>query len=49
MCEFAKQHNWFILPRWDCDIKNVGSIKLAEKLGFHTPREYGVYSLEHVN
>jgi RimJ/RimL family protein N-acetyltransferase len=34
--------NGFI-PRWDCDVNNFASIKLAEKLGFDNPTEYSVF------
>lgn len=30
-------------PRWDCDVNNNASIKLAEKLGFEKPIEYSVF------
>ncbi|KIV53083.1 GNAT family N-acetyltransferase [Aneurinibacillus migulanus] len=32
-----------IMPRWDCDILNKSSIKLAEKLGFGTPVKYSIF------
>ncbi|OCA90626.1 hypothetical protein A8F94_01740 [Bacillus sp. FJAT-27225] len=32
-----------IQPRWDCDIDNIASIKLAEKLGFGNPQKYSLY------
>ncbi|WP_176551148.1 GNAT family N-acetyltransferase [Bacillus sp. AFS040349] len=31
------------VPRWDCDIHNVGSINLAQKLGFENPRMYSIF------
>ena len=31
------------VPRWDCDIQNVGSINLAQKLGFENPRMYSIF------
>jgi RimJ/RimL family protein N-acetyltransferase len=31
------------IPRWDCDVHNLASIKLAEKLGFNYPTEYSVF------
>ncbi|MGX1983907.1 GNAT acetyltransferase-like protein [Thermolongibacillus altinsuensis] len=34
--------NGFI-PRWDCDVHNLASIKLAEKLGFDHPAEYSIF------
>jgi RimJ/RimL family protein N-acetyltransferase len=30
-------------PKWDCDVNNLASIKLAEKLGFENPIEYSVF------
>lgn len=30
-------------PRWDCDVNNIASIKLAEKLGFENPIQYSVF------
>ncbi|QDQ02680.1 GNAT family N-acetyltransferase [Lysinibacillus fusiformis] len=33
-----------IEPRWDCDIINASSIKLAEKLGFGKPSEYSFFT-----
>ncbi|MBU8878233.1 GNAT family N-acetyltransferase [Bacillus sp. FJAT-29790] len=32
-----------ITPRWDCDIINKSSIKLAEKLGFGNPMKYSIF------
>lgn len=32
-----------IMPRWDCDILNKSSIKLAEKLGFGNPVKYSIF------
>lgn len=32
-----------IQPRWDCDISNASSIRLAEKLGFDNPSEYSIF------
>ncbi|MGE6515992.1 GNAT family N-acetyltransferase [Lysinibacillus sphaericus] len=32
-----------IMPRWDCDISNASSIRLAEKLGFSNPSEYSIF------
>ncbi|MGE7090576.1 GNAT family N-acetyltransferase [Lysinibacillus sp. NPDC048646] len=32
-----------IKPRWDCDISNASSIRLAEKLGFDNPSEYSIF------
>ena len=31
------------IPRWDCDIDNKSSIKLAGKLGFVNPVQYNIY------
>ncbi|QPA32140.1 GNAT family N-acetyltransferase [Thermaerobacillus caldiproteolyticus] len=31
------------IPRWDCDVNNLASIKLAKKLGFDTPTEYSIF------
>jgi len=31
------------VPRWDCDIHNLGSIYLAQKLGFENPRMYSIF------
>jgi RimJ/RimL family protein N-acetyltransferase len=31
------------IPRWDCDVNNLTSIKLAEKLGFDNPTEYSIF------
>ncbi|GAA0136339.1 GNAT family N-acetyltransferase [Paenibacillus sp. YSY-4.3] len=33
-----------LVPRWDCDISNAASIKLAEKLGFDNPRVYTIFA-----
>ena len=35
-----------IQPRWDCDINNGASIKLASKLGFYNPLKYAVYGVK---
>ncbi|MFF2879186.1 GNAT family N-acetyltransferase [Gottfriedia sp. NPDC057991] len=35
-----------LAPRWECDIDNFGSIRLAEKLGFEEPIHYAVYFKE---
>jgi RimJ/RimL family protein N-acetyltransferase len=32
-----------IIPRWDCDLFNKSSIKLAEKLGFGNPVKYSIF------
>ncbi|WML51695.1 GNAT family N-acetyltransferase [Neobacillus sp. PS3-12] len=32
-----------IIPRWDCDILNKSSIRLAEKLGFGNPVKYSIF------
>ncbi|WP_226665256.1 GNAT family N-acetyltransferase [Metabacillus litoralis] len=32
-----------LIPRWDCDVSNMSSIKLAEKLGFTNPKPYSVF------
>lgn len=32
-----------IVPRWDCDVSNKPSIKLAGKLGFVNPVEYSIF------
>lgn len=32
-----------VIPRWDCDMSNDASIKLAIKLGFENPIEYSVF------
>ncbi|WP_313893201.1 GNAT family N-acetyltransferase [Psychrobacillus sp.] len=32
-----------INPKWDCDINNVASIKMAERLGFENPIKYSIY------
>ncbi|MBM7702882.1 GNAT family N-acetyltransferase [Metabacillus iocasae] len=32
-----------IQPRWDCDVENRASIKLAEQLGFENPTEYSIF------
>jgi RimJ/RimL family protein N-acetyltransferase len=32
-----------LLPRWDCDVLNTSSIKLAEKLGFGNPVKYSIF------
>ncbi|MGE7919143.1 GNAT family N-acetyltransferase [Viridibacillus sp. NPDC093762] len=32
-----------IMPRWDCEILNNASIKLAEKLGFGKPIKYSIF------
>lgn len=32
-----------VTPRWDCDIHNLASIKLAGKLGFANPVKYSVF------
>ncbi|MCZ0067383.1 GNAT family N-acetyltransferase [Bacillus sonorensis] len=35
-CAFISYcHDLRIKPRWDCDLYNKASIRLAEKLGFH--------------
>ncbi|MFB7641921.1 hypothetical protein [Peribacillus butanolivorans] len=31
------------MPRWDCDILNKSSIKLAGKSGFGNPVEYSIF------
>ncbi|WP_226577710.1 GNAT family N-acetyltransferase [Halobacillus litoralis] len=31
------------IPRWDCDVTNTSSIKLAEKLGFSSTSTYSVF------
>lgn len=31
------------IPRWDCDVNNLASIKLAKKLGFDHPTEYSIF------
>ncbi|UFU01147.1 GNAT family N-acetyltransferase [Radiobacillus kanasensis] len=31
------------IPRWDCDVNNIASINLAEKLGFENPIKYSVF------
>lgn len=33
-----------IIPRWDCDISNTTSIKLAKKLGFTNPIKYSIFT-----
>lgn len=33
-----------LIPKWDCDIDNIASIKLAEKLGFDKPQPYSVFA-----
>lgn len=32
-----------VKPNWDCDVNNLGSIKLAERLGFENPTKYSVF------
>ncbi|MFD1445247.1 GNAT family N-acetyltransferase [Oceanobacillus profundus] len=32
-----------LTPRWDCDVENISSIKLAAKLGFVNPVEYSIF------
>ncbi|MEI5908231.1 GNAT family N-acetyltransferase [Bacillus spongiae] len=32
-----------IHPRWDCDVSNGASIKLADRLGFENPTTYAVF------
>lgn len=32
-----------IVPRWDCDVSNKSSIKLAGILGFANPEEYSIF------
>ncbi|MFE4894238.1 GNAT family N-acetyltransferase [Peribacillus butanolivorans] len=32
-----------IMPRWDCDILNKSSIKLAGKSGFGNPVQYSIF------
>lgn len=32
-----------VTPKWDCDVSNYSSIKLAEKLGFASPVEYSIF------
>lgn len=32
------------IPKWDCDVLNKASIKLAEKLGFVHPVEYSIFA-----
>ena len=32
-----------IIPRWDCDILNKSSIKLAGKSGFGNPVQYSIF------
>lgn len=32
-----------IIPKWDCDVSNESSIKLAGKLGFVTPIKYSIF------
>lgn len=32
-----------IIPKWDCDVSNDSSIKLAGKLGFVTPVNYSIF------
>lgn len=32
-----------VSPRWDCNIDNIASIKLAHKLGFENAKEYSLY------
>ncbi|MCA1057667.1 GNAT family N-acetyltransferase [Rossellomorea aquimaris] len=32
-----------LTPHWDCDVENVSSIKLAEKLGFEHPIRYSLF------
>ncbi|WP_251553680.1 GNAT family N-acetyltransferase [Neobacillus muris] len=32
-----------LTPTWDCDVNNLASIKLAEKLGFERPSIYSVF------
>ncbi|TGB03559.1 GNAT family N-acetyltransferase [Halobacillus salinus] len=32
-----------LVPRWDCDVSNSASIKLAEKVGFAHPSTYSVF------
>lgn len=34
-----------IEPRWDCDIDNIASINLGNKLGFTNPEEYTIYTI----
>jgi GNAT superfamily N-acetyltransferase len=33
-----------ITPHWECDIDNVGSVRVAEKVGFMKVMDYDVYS-----
>lgn len=39
--DYCLSHN--IQPRWDCDVNNVASINLGNKLGFNNPIEYAIY------
>lgn len=32
-----------IIPNWDCDVANISSRKLAEKLGFDSPIKYSIF------
>ncbi len=32
-----------VKPKWDCDVNNFPSIKLADRLGFSNPIEYSVF------
>ncbi|MNJ57084.1 GNAT acetyltransferase [compost metagenome] len=40
--EHCMEHH--MMPKWDCDITNVASIKLAAKLGFEDPRQYSIFA-----
>ncbi|WP_083677804.1 GNAT family N-acetyltransferase [Paenibacillus sp. FSL R7-0337] len=33
-----------ITPRWDCDLHNIASIRLAQKLNFTAPETYSLYA-----
>lgn len=32
-----------MIPRWDCKVENLASMKLAERLGFHEPSSYSIF------
>lgn len=38
-----------ILPSWDCEINNLSSFKLAERLGFENKGEYTIYVRKNLN
>ncbi|WP_285767180.1 GNAT family N-acetyltransferase [Peribacillus sp. SI8-4] len=36
-----------MLPRWDCDVENLASMKLADRLGFGEPVMYSIFVKNH--